>query len=642
MTLAESTGTPAAGSGKSPNTGLIEISIAAIDAVSPVSAAGLVFAEDGSLRRYAVAPAGVAGIDALLDAAESRLRSLTGALPHVRDGSVVTLTAALRGRSVDCSLAPAQDAPIVVDGGIRGLIRVAYADTSDLLAGAAAVYRIAQALSMALEQAGLPLAPAESASPSAPSALVSLVGSVGDGVLTVDGSQQVGLLNDEASRLVALFDDYTEAGPAPAEILAALDESAASGEPVSRRVVVQAPESRYLTIAAVATGSGGLVVLRDSTEERLLQERLLQSEKMASVGQLVSGVAHELNNPLTGVMGFAQLVLARDLDDTVRGQVQTIYGEAERAAKIVQNLLSFARRRKSAKEMADVNALLQRVLELRSYDFTIRSIELDMTLDRLPLVSVDADQIQQVFFNVIKNAEQAMIDAHGRGKLTVVTRPTVDGVEISIQDDGPGVPAEIQRRIFDPFFTTKEAGQGTGLGLTICYGIIEEHGGRIWAENVPGGGAIFRIELPIGTPEEPEPAAPGNGSGTATTDRIGGQRVLVVDDEESIRALLHDILVLDRHDVSLASSGLEAQELVEQASFDIIITDMKMPGMDGASFYRSVRAKDPALARRMIFITGDTVSPDTRAFLQRVSNPVLSKPFKIGPLRDAIESILTA
>jgi CheY-like chemotaxis protein len=265
-----------------------------------------------------------------------------------------------------------------------------------------------------------------------------------------------------------------------------------------------------------------------------------------------------------------------------------------------------------------------------------------MTLDRLPLVSVDADQIQQVFFNVIKNAEQAMIDAHGRGKLTVVTRPTADGVEISIQDDGPGVPAEIQRRIFDPFFTTKEAGQGTGLGLTICYGIIEEHGGRIWAENVPAGGAIFRIELPIGTPEEPEPAPTGNGGQAATTDRIGGQRVLVVDDEESIRALLHDILVLDRHEVSLASSGLEAQDLVEQASFDIIITDMKMPGMDGASFYRSVRAKDPALARRMIFITGDTVSPDTRAFLQRVSNPVLSKPFKIGPLRDAIESILTA
>ncbi len=291
--------------------------------------------------------------------------------------------------------------------------------------------------------------------------------------------------------------------------------------------------------------------------------------------------------------------------------------------------------------MADINALLQRVLELRSYDFTIRNISLDMTLDTcMQQVWVDPDEIQQVFFNLIKNGEQAMIEAHGGGRLTVVTEGTAEGVRISIADEGPGVSPEIQRRVFDPFFTTKEAGEGTGLGLTICYSIIDEHGGRIWLENRPAGGAVFNVELPFGVREEEEPADAEPPAG-AQPASIGGKRILVVDDEESIRALLHEILGLNRHVVSLAASGIEAAEQAACEPFDVIITDMKMPGMDGATFYREVRQRDPAQARRMIFITGDTVSPDTRAFLQRVSNPVLSKPFKIGPLRDAIETVLS-
>src|SRR5262249_36002972 len=160
-------------------------------------------------------------------------------------------------------------------------------------------------------------------------------------------------------------------------------------------------------------------------------------------------------------------------------------------------LLSFARRRRPAKETADVNVLVERVLELRSYDFGMRNISLDMTLDRhMPVARVDPDQIQQVLFNLVKNAEQAMTDANGGGKLTARTLPAPNGraIRVSIADDGPGIPAEVQRRIFDPFFTTKEAGQGTGLGLTISYSIIDEHNGRIWAENRNGGGAIFTIE----------------------------------------------------------------------------------------------------------------------------------------------------
>jgi signal transduction histidine kinase len=469
--------------------------------------------------------------------------------------------------------------------------------------------------------------------------LLRLCNRLGIGVVRVDASGYAWHLNEFGASLLEIIggsDGAPAPDPLPELLLAAADNGPQLGE-----WLAHAPESRHVAVTASQAAGQGLVLLRDNTDERLLHERLLQSEKMASVGQLVSGVAHELNNPLTGVMGFSQLLLARDLDEGVRSQIQTIYDEAERAAKIVQNLLSFARRRRPTKEMADVNALVQRVLELRSYDFGVRNITLDMTLDtRMERVWVDQDQIQQVLFNVIKNAEQAMIDAHGGGKLTVVTQGSLAGARISIADDGPGIPPDIQRRIFDPFFTTKDAGEGTGLGLTICYSIIDEHGGRIWTENQPEGGSVFHIDLPIGVEEERESPADSGSTTDAVATAVRGRRVLVVDDEISIRQLLYEILSLDQHSVALASSGIEAADLAERENYDVIITDMKMPGMDGAAFYRQVRQRDPQQARRIIFITGDTVSPDTRAFLQRVSNPVLSKPFKIGPLRDAIESIL--
>lgn len=476
--------------------------------------------------------------------------------------------------------------------------------------------------------------------------LLRLTSLLGSGVVRIDETGHTWPLNQHGATLLELLGGA--AGSLLPEALQGALERAATQGPQQEEMVALAPEARHIAVAASRRGNVGLVMLRDQTDERLLQERLLQSEKMASVGQLVSGVAHELNNPLTGVMGFAQLLLTRsDLDEIARNQINTIYGEAERAAKIVQNLLSFARRRKPSKEMADINALVQRVLELRSYDFSARGIGLDMTLDtRMQNVWADPDQVQQVLFNVIKNAEQAMLDANGGGTLTVTTRGLEDGVRISVADNGPGIPPDIARRIFDPFFTTKDAGEGTGLGLTICYSIIDEHGGRIWTENLPatplrpeGAGTIFHIELPVGSEEKRAPIEAAPPANEAEIPRAG-RRVLVVDDEWSIRALLHDILRLDQHEVALAGSGIEAADLVERERFDVIITDMKMPGMDGATFYRQVRDRDPAQAQRIIFITGDTVNIDTRAFLQTISNPVLSKPFKIGPLRDAIETVL--
>jgi signal transduction histidine kinase len=395
----------------------------------------------------------------------------------------------------------------------------------------------------------------------------------------------------------------------------------------------------YFTMAAdVSRAIERLSAQRAQT--RLVQERLLQSEKMSSVGQLVSGVAHELNNPLTGIMGFAQLLMLRDLDDTSRKQVETIYAEAERASKIVSNLLTFARRRKAQKEPANLNTLIERVLELRNYDLRVRNIDVDLELDgALPETMVDANQIQQVFLNIVINAEQAMKDGRADGRLRIASRASGRAVTVSFEDSGPGMTPETVRRIFDPFFTTKDAGEGTGLGLTISYGIIEEHGGKIWAESAPGQGTRFVIELPVISGAAPA-ARDANGEKPAPA-AIKRKRILVVDDEESIQKLLTGVLEMDGHDVTIARNGREALDRIDGASFDLVISDIKMPVMGGAELHKRLAQGDPVLARRLIFITGDTVAPETRRFLQGVENAVLSKPFRLRDVREAVAVALS-
>jgi signal transduction histidine kinase len=396
--------------------------------------------------------------------------------------------------------------------------------------------------------------------------------------------------------------------------------------------LTQEQRGRYFAMASdVSKAIERLDAQRGQT--RLVQERLLQSEKMSSVGQLVSGVAHELNNPLTGIMGFAQLLLLKELDET-------IYSEAERASKIVQNLLTFARRRKAQKEPSNLNTLVERVLELRNYDLRVRNIETEMELDpALPQTMVDANQIQQVFLNIIINAEQAMRgDGDGaEGTLRIRTSADERNVIVAFQDSGPGMSAETLRRIFDPFFTTKEAGEGTGLGLTISYGIIEDHGGRIWAESGTGRGTTFLIELPIVAGAAPARSASVE---PAPAQAIERRRILVVDDEESIQQLLTGVLEMDGHDVQVANNGREALERVGREPFDLIITDIKMPVMGGPDLYRKLSDDANPLARRVIFITGDTVAPETRKFLQGVDNAVLAKPFRLRDVRESVRAAL--
>ena len=247
---------------------------------------------------------------------------------------------------------------------------------------------------------------------------------------------------------------------------------------------------------------GRVVVIgfvRDITERKRIEEQLIITDRLASVGELASGIAHELNNPLTGVIGFAQMVLDKDIPDDIKRDIEVVYSEAQRTAQVVKNLLTFARKHAPAKQLVSINNTIEKVLELRAYEQRVSNIQVNTQFaPDLDEVMADYFQLQQVFLNIIINAEHFMIEAHNGGNLTITTERAGDIIKASFTDDGPGIAEENLGHLFDPFFTTKEVGKGTGLGLSICHGIIAEHGGRIYAESEPGKGATFIVELPIG------------------------------------------------------------------------------------------------------------------------------------------------
>ncbi|MFC1926059.1 PAS domain S-box protein, partial [Chloroflexota bacterium] len=243
---------------------------------------------------------------------------------------------------------------------------------------------------------------------------------------------------------------------------------------------------------------GFVTVTVDISEQQKMQERLMLAERLASIGQLAAGVAHEINNPLGGVMGVSRLLLESDIPDGIREDVEIINKEAERAANVVKGLLTFARDTGTAKDLMDINDIVQEVLQLRSHNLIENNIEVEARFaPDLPLIIVSRAQMQQVFMNLIVNAEQAMVAAHGRGRLKVTTEEAPDMVRVSVDDDGPGISPENMKKIFTPFFTTRDVGKGTGLGLSISHGIATEHGGVLYAESEPGQGASFILELPI-------------------------------------------------------------------------------------------------------------------------------------------------
>ena len=320
----------------------------------------------------------------------------------------------------------------------------------------------------------------------------------------------------------------------------------------------------------------------------------------------------------------------KGLPEPIQSRVQRVFSEAQRAAKIVQNLLSFARRREPEKRYMDVTAILERALELKAYEFKVSNINVTSEWQPdLPRTMVDQHQLMQVILNLLTNAEQAMIDAKGGGELLIRTTRRGDKIMMSVADDGPGILPEYVHKIFDPFFTTKGVGKGTGLGLSICYGIVHQHGGEIWADSTPGKGTAFHIELPILGPTgetEEKDLVPRHRSAS-------GQQILVVDDEPNIRQLVTEALSLEHYIVDQAEDGEEAWSKLQQRPRDCIIMDLKMQGMSGQRLYELIVGFDRELAQKVIFTTGDTVSADTHAFIAATGNPFLSKPFTMGELR---------
>ncbi len=372
------------------------------------------------------------------------------------------------------------------------------------------------------------------------------------------------------------------------------------------------------------------------------QSRLVQSEKLGAIGQLVAGVAHELNNPLTGVLGYAQLLLRRTLDADVRRGLEKIDSEASRCKKIVQNLLTFARKQKTAKALIDVNEALERALELRAYQLRLDNVEVVAELDRtLPQTMADFHQLQQAFLNIIVNAHQAMLEVKRRGRLTLRTRAEGGRLVAELEDNGPGIPAGLRERIFDPFFTTKEVGSGTGLGLSICYGIIQEHGGRISVDSRVGRWTRFVIELPVTSGSSAAPLPAAEPQAAAPRDSLAepaGQdlSVLIVDDEPSVVEILYQVMGPEGFAIDTAANGSAALAKILKRKFDLVITDLKMPGMSGTELHARVKEIDPLLAGRMIFTTGDTVSADTQVFLERTGNPCIEKPFVLEDVRHVV------
>ena len=382
-----------------------------------------------------------------------------------------------------------------------------------------------------------------------------------------------------------------------------------------------------------------LALIRDVSERRRLEDqgrdlyhRFSQAEKLAALGQTVSGVAHELNNPLATILTWSERLSTRTLDDVTKRGIDTILSESERAAKIVRNLLTFSRKRHTTRAMIDLNEVVRETLSLRAYEQRVSNVKtLEALAGGLPRVFADPIHVTQVLLNLIINAEQAMLAANGRGTLVIRTwyEPDSESVVMEINDDGPGVADDVQAKIFDPFFTTKAVGQGTGLGLTVAYAIIQEHGGKIRVTSDPGVGASFFVEFPASGGISRPTSQPGRQPPTADA---GGAHVLVVEDEPALSVAVSEALTDAGFKVDRAGDGVEALERISTQIYDLLICDLKMPRMDGPALHRAVLETTPRLAQRMVFVTGDVAGTDAERFLEESGCQWLAKPFRLADL----------
>jgi PAS domain S-box-containing protein len=487
--------------------------------------------------------------------------------------------------------------------------------------------------------------------------------SVSEGITVTDLEGNIVQLNQAAARMHGYDDKEELVGHSAFELIAEEDHARAMENLkgtlehgpswVIQYTFLRKDGSKFpaeLSTALMRDKSGnavGLVAVtaditlrRQAEKERKeLEQKAQILSRLASVGEMASGIAHEINNPLTSVVGFSELLMDRDLPKDIREDIETIHQGAQRVASIVKRLLTFARQQKPERAYININDIITTTLNLRAYEMETSNIKIITQLDPdLPGTIADGSQLQQVFLNIILNAETEMKSAHGKGNLFIKTETIDNTLRISFKDDGPGIAKENLERIFDPFFTTREVGKGTGLGLSICHGIVTEHGGRIYAQSKPGKGATFIVELPLVTkPEQLKLAEPAAGG----SEDVDEASILVVDDEPAILRFLSRVLTKEGYQVETVNNGDDALERLKSKRYSLILLDIKLPQMSGIELYKRIQKMSQSLARKVVFITGDVMGTDTRDFLSKSKALHIAKPFDTEQLKKNIDWMFT-
>ncbi|HEY2459962.1 MAG TPA: ATP-binding protein [Candidatus Acidoferrum sp.] len=519
-----------------------------------------------------------------------------------------------------------------------------------------------------------------------------------EGVLLFDAHGAIRMMNTRFAQMTGLNPADIGAIHTLESLIASLQRQAAEPENFAERwrnlarnldggireeLHFSRPVPRVLERAArpVLDPSGQLLgrveIYRDLTAHRVFQSKLLQTEKLAALGQLIGGVAHELSNPLTSILGYAQRLLLRDTAAGRSEEAHRIFQEAERATTIVRQLLTTARETRAERRRVALNQVVAKTIELQRFNMSAEKVRIELDLDPvLPFVQGDAAQLQQVLMNLVGNARQALEQEGRGGTVRIRTRRVAEEtVLLEVSDDGPGIPPTILARIFDPFFTTKPAGVGTGLGLAIVLGIVREHGGQVHVSSPPNGGATFSLEFPAAPAEKlhlpalhsvrkselqtvqiasPAPrrsamqarnsSAPGESTALRAATKLrnwNGIRVLIVEDEPTVARLIADVLEDAGLKVDVTLDGREALTRAATQTYDLVICDMKMPGFDGQAFYKAlVRTQNP-LVQRFLFVTGDVLAAHTQQFLDRNGVAHLAKPFLVEELTEKIQHVLT-
>ncbi|MHC4859150.1 MAG: hybrid sensor histidine kinase/response regulator [Planctomycetota bacterium] len=361
---------------------------------------------------------------------------------------------------------------------------------------------------------------------------------------------------------------------------------------------------------------GMMSVMQDLTDRVTVEDKELRAERLRLLGECVAGIAHELNNPLTGVVGYLQLATKYDAPREIRDAVRKASNEAGRMTNTIRSLLGFARGHEAERVPTDLNDVVGQVIAFLHYQLSVTDVTLGIEAQEMPLALVDPHQVRQVLLNLVKNAADALEETGRGGSILIRTARMADGFRIEVQDDGPGVPEDVAEHIFEDFFTTKPSGRGTGLGLSICRQIALSHGGTIRLAPSEGPGARFVLDLPVPSQEkEEEPLL--------TARRLpSGLRILVVDDEEAVRDYVAEVLREDGLEVLEAGSGEDALRIVREQEADLVLLDLQMPDMSGEDCARSIAELRPGLERRVVFMSGDRCAPAGEAgFLLKPMSP---------------------